>query len=238
VVEGQTLKPGAVIAVDGTTVSLAPDATIAVINEITKTLAQVTKPAALTFGGHVYAAQTGSTYVIDGKTLTPGGLMTLAGGTTISLASSGSYVVINGVTSSIPGTAGATQTSVLTVRGRTYTASSGSYVIDGQTLTSGGLITLSDGTTLSLGASELVINGQTSTFPTAQAVSSGVITIGGQTFTSLTGNTAHRVTLSMDRLFSLLALRSQLPCQEQPTSSPLVSEPRPSKFKCWVLEEG
>jgi hypothetical protein len=190
VVEGQTLKPGAVITIDGTTVSLAPDETIAVINGTTTALAQVTAPAALTFGGHMYAAQTGSAYVIDGKTLTPGGVMTLAGGTTVSLASSGSFIVINGVTSSIPGTVGATATSVLTVGGKTYTASSGSYVIDGQTLTSGGVITLSDGTTLSLGSSELIINGQTSTLPIAQSISPGIITIAGQTFTSLTGNTA------------------------------------------------
>jgi len=144
----------------------------------------------LTFSGHVYAAQTGSAYVVDGKTLTPGGVLTLAGGTTVSLASSGSFVVINGVTSSIPLTAGATRSPALTVDGKTYTASSGSYVIDGQTLSSGGVITLSDGTTLSLGASMLVINGQTSTLSTAQSVSPGIITIGGQTFTSLTGNTA------------------------------------------------
>jgi hypothetical protein len=190
VIEGRTLKPGAMITVDGTTVSLAPDETTAVVNGITTTLAQITAPAALTFGGRVYAAQTGSAYVIDGKTLTPGGIMTLAGETTVSLASSGSFIVINGVTSNIPGTAAATPTSVLTVGGKTYTASSGSYVIDGQALTSGGVITLSDGTTLSLGASELIINGQTSTLPTVQSISPGIITIEGQTFTSLAGNTA------------------------------------------------
>lgn len=190
VVEGQTLKPGAVITVDGTTVSLAADETIAVVNGATTTLAEVTAPAGLTFNGHVYAVQTGSAYVIDGKTLTPGGVMTLAGGTTVSLASSGSFVVINGVTSSVPLAAGATRTPVLTIDGKTFTASSGSYVIDGQTLSSGGVITLSDGTTLSLGASVLVINGRPSTLPTAQSISPGVITIGGKTFTSLTGNIA------------------------------------------------
>jgi hypothetical protein len=190
VVKEQTLRPGNVITVDGTTISLAADETIAVINGVTTTLAQDTAPAALIFGGHTYAAQTGSAYVIDGKTLTPGGVMTLAGGTTVSLASSGSFVVINGITSSLPGTARATSTPILTVGGKTFTASSGSYVINGQTLTSGGVITLSDGTTLSLGASVLVINGQTSTLPTAQSISPGIITIGGQTFTSLTGNTA------------------------------------------------
>ncbi|KAK6001441.1 hypothetical protein QM012_002772 [Aureobasidium pullulans] len=190
VIGGQTLKPGGVITLDGTTVSLDADETIAVVNGATTTLAQVTAPAALTLGGHTYAAQTGSSYVIGGKTLTPGGVVTLAGGTTISLASSGSFVVINSVTSSISHAAGATPTSVLTVGGKTFTASSGSYVIDGQTLTSGGVVTLSDGTTLSLGASVLIINGQTSTLPTAQSVSPGIITIGDQIFTSLAGNTA------------------------------------------------
>ncbi|KAG9584909.1 hypothetical protein KCU97_g9935, partial [Aureobasidium melanogenum] len=190
VIGGKTLKPGAEITVDGTTVSLDADETVAVVNGATTTLAQVTAPAALTLGGHTYAAQTGSSYVIGGKTLTPGGVVTLAGGTTISLASSGSFVVINGVTSSIPLAAGATPTSVLTVGGKTYAASSGSYVIDGQTLTSGGVVTLSDGTMLSLGASVLVINGQTSTLPTAQSISPGIITIGNQAFTSLAGNTA------------------------------------------------
>ncbi|KAG9746149.1 hypothetical protein KCU77_g14243, partial [Aureobasidium melanogenum] len=43
---------------------------------------------------------------------------------------------------------------------------------------------------LSLGASVLVINGQTSTLPTAQSISPGIITIGNQAFTSLAGNTA------------------------------------------------
>ncbi|KAG9690297.1 hypothetical protein KCU95_g9066, partial [Aureobasidium melanogenum] len=191
VIGGKTLKPGAVITVDGTTVSLDADETVAVVNGATTTLAQVTAPAAaLSFGGHTYAAQTGSFYVIGRETLTPGGVVTLTGGTTISLASSGSYVVINGVTSNIPYAAGATPTSVLTVGGKTYTASSGSYVIDGQTLTSGGVVTLSDGTTLSLGASVLVINGQTSTLPTAQSILPGQITIGNQVFTSLAGNTA------------------------------------------------
>jgi len=190
VIGGKTLKPGAEIIVDGTAISLDADQTVAVVNGATTTLAQVTAPAALTFGGHTYPVQTGSSYVISGKTLIPGGVVTLAGGTTISLASSGSFVVINGVTSSIPRAAGATPTSVLTVGDKIFTASSGSYVIDGQTLTSGGVVTLSDGTTLSLGASALVINGQTSTLPTAQSISLGVITIGNQVFTSLAGNTA------------------------------------------------
>lgn len=190
VIGGKTLKPGSEIAVDGTTISLDADETVAVVNGATTTLSQVTVPAALTFGGHTYAAQTGSSYIIGGKTLIPGGVVTLAGGTTISLASSGSFVVINGVTSSIPRAAGATPTSVLTVGGKTYTASSGSYVIDGQTLTSGGVVTLPDGMTLSLGASVLVINGQTSTLPMAQSISPGVITIGDQAFTSLAGDTA------------------------------------------------
>ena len=191
VIEGQTLEPGAMITVDGTTISLKADQTVAVVNGVTETLAQVTEPAALTYDGHTYAVRTGSSYVIDGKTLTPGGLVTLAGGTTVSLAPSGSFIVINGVTSTIPPTAGTTATSVLTIDGKTYTASSGSYIINGQTLTSGGVITLSDGTTLSLGASVLVINGQTSTLPTTQTISPGVITIGNQKFTSLSGsNTA------------------------------------------------
>lgn len=187
VIDGQTLAPGSVVTVDGTTISLASGGQFAVVDGVTETLAQATISPMLSVGGHTYTAQAESSYVIDGKTLTPGGVVTLTGGTTVSLGSSGSLIVINGVTSSIAGAAGATSPAVLTIGGKTYTGSSGAYVIDGQTLTSGGVVTLADGTTLSLGASVLVIDGKTSTIPAAASISPGVITIGGTSFRPLTG---------------------------------------------------
>lgn len=200
-IDRQVLTPGGVITVSGSTILLASDASAIVVNGMTQTLTPVagssgsvdlTMAPALTIAGQTYSANSGSSYIISGQILTPGGVITLSGGTTISLAPSASDVIINGVTSTLPPGSVKTPSPVLTVNGQTYTANAGSsYTIDGQTLTPGGSVILPGGTTLSLApaGSNLVINGFTSAVPAAPAtIPTPVLTIDGQTYVANSGS--------------------------------------------------
>ena len=167
IIAGQTLTPGGTIIVAGTTVSLGPSASYAVINGATETLsgpAALITPPPITIGNGVFTAipGTGTTYLIGGSALTPGGIITVAG-TTISLSPGATAVVVNGVTTTLIPTAPITNPPLLTIGTATYTALPGggtTFVIGGQTLTPGGVITVS-GTTISLSpsATALIING-------------------------------------------------------------------------------
>ncbi|OMP83008.1 hypothetical protein BK809_0001199 [Diplodia seriata] len=176
VIDGQVLTIGGTITVDGTTISF-PSATAVVVNGITQTLvapAYTTNAPDLTIAGTVYTDSPGpgTTYIIHGATLTPGGAVTVDG-TTISLSPSATALVVDGVTTTLfpaTRTAAATGSPILTIDGQTYTAlpNSGSagptYVVGGQSLTPGGYVVV-DGTTISLGASAtvLVVDGRTQT---------------------------------------------------------------------------
>lgn len=167
IIAGQTLTPGGTITVAGTTISLGPSASYAVINGATETLsgpAALITPPPITIGNGVFTAipGTGTTYLIGGSALTPGGVITVAG-TTISLSPGATAVVVNGVTTTLTPTAPITNPPLLTIGTATYTALPGggtTFVIGGQTLTPGGVITVS-GTTISLSpsATALIING-------------------------------------------------------------------------------
>ena len=167
IIAGQTLTPGGTITVAGTTISLGPSASYAVINGATETLsgpAALITPPPITIGNGVFTAipGTGTTYLIGGSALTPGGVITVAG-TTISLSPGATAVVVNGVTTTLIPTAPITNPPLLTIGTATYTALPGggtTFVIGGQTLTPGGVITVS-GTTISLSpsATALIING-------------------------------------------------------------------------------
>lgn len=194
VAPGETLTPGGQVVVSGTTVSLGPSASRLVVNGVTQTLSPpyITPAPLLTVGGTVYSPNSGSTYVIGGQVLTPGGSI-VASGTTISLASGVSSVVINGVAQTLAAPTGfqVAGAPLLTIGGTTYSANSGSsYVINGQTLTPGGVVTLSGGTTLSLApsASDLVIDGVTSSIPAQPTITApAILTIDGQTITAAAG---------------------------------------------------
>jgi hypothetical protein len=167
IIEDQTLAPGGqAITVSGTVISLAPSASFVVVNGVTSTLenpaaARITGAPVLTIGNGIFKPLpgTGTSYLIGSSTLTPAGVITVAG-TTISLAAGATEIVINGRTSFLaPGPqAVVTNAPLLTVGSQTYTATSGTtYVVNGQTLTPGGTIVV-DGTTISLapGATQLV----------------------------------------------------------------------------------
>jgi len=104
---GQTLSPGVALTISGTTYSMPASASgsVIVINGVTSTLSNPAITAALTINGKIYSAtvQDGTTqYVLGtGITLQPGQAVTISG-TTYSLDSSGTALVINGQTSTIP----------------------------------------------------------------------------------------------------------------------------------------
>ncbi|KAL1792798.1 hypothetical protein ACET3X_009305 [Alternaria dauci] len=107
----QTLTPGGVLTISGTTYSMPTGAsgTVIVINGVTSTLAApgsvITDAPALTINGVTYTPvlRDGTTeYVLnDGTTLAPGSSIVIDG-TTYSLDSQGTALVINGRTSTVP----------------------------------------------------------------------------------------------------------------------------------------
>jgi hypothetical protein len=165
VISGQTLAPGHAITVDGTTVSLGFSGSLIVVNGVTSTIsdaAQITAPP-ITIGGNVYTPVPGTagSYMLGTVLLTPGGEVTMSG-TTISLASDGLDIVVDGVTSTLGGPVHAAMTNppLISIDSQTYTAVPGlgtTFIIQGNTLTPGGTITV-DGNTIYLapGATELV----------------------------------------------------------------------------------
>ncbi|KAL1591951.1 hypothetical protein SLS60_011543 [Paraconiothyrium brasiliense] len=158
IIDGHLLTPGALITVSGTTLSLLPSATAIVINGVTTPLSL---PTILTLGSHTYTALPPSApaFLISGQTLTPGGTITVHG-TTFSLSPSATALVVNGITTLLPPNAQLTNPPLLTLGTHTYTALPGAataFVINGQTLTPGGVLVV-NGTTISLspGATQLV----------------------------------------------------------------------------------
>lgn len=183
---GQTLTPGGVLTVDGTTFSMPSDGSgsTVVVNGVTSTLSGTGLPV-ITAGSQSVTASVidGTTaFVLGDKTLTPGGVVTVDG-TTISMpeSASGSVVVVNGVTSTL-GQPAVTSAPELTIDGKTYSATvrdgTTEYSLGpGTTLKPGEAITVS-GTTYSLDSkgTALVINGKTSSIPKLPATNSATTT--------------------------------------------------------------
>ena len=194
VVAGQTLTPGGAITVSGTPISEAPGGSYAIVGGSTQSLitpAPTQGPALLTFGGSTYTADANSQFVVGGQTLTPGGQITVSG-TALSEGPSGSGVVVVGgsSTQSLGHGAAAVMTSaaVMTFGDQTITANAaGNFVVDGQTLTPGGVVTVS-GTPISegTGASNVVIGSSTEMLSSVAMMVTGaaVMTFDGQTYTA------------------------------------------------------
>jgi hypothetical protein len=201
VVGGQTLAPGGqAITVSGTILSLVPGGSSVVVNGVTSAVAdppaRLAQPS-ITVGNAVLtpASGSGTTYIVAGQTLAPGGHAITVSGTVLSLAPSAAFVVVNGVSSSlaIPAAAQITTAPVLTIGNDVFRPVSGtgtSYLVGSSTLTPGGIITVS-GTTISLapGATAIVINGQTSSLtPSSSPITNApLLTIGSNTFTATSG---------------------------------------------------
>ncbi|MCJ1224451.1 hypothetical protein MMC12_001096 [Toensbergia leucococca] len=109
-VGSQTLVAGgSAITVSGTVVSLAPSATAIVVGGSTAIASPIVQTSAssepvITIGGQLVTANSASNYVIGSQTLVPGAPAITLSGTLVSLAPSGSDVVIGGSTAVLSGT--------------------------------------------------------------------------------------------------------------------------------------
>ncbi|KXT10087.1 hypothetical protein AC579_8962 [Pseudocercospora musae] len=215
---GSVLTPGGQVIVQGTTISLAPDATRVALNGVGSQLSPpaITPAPLLTVGGTVYQPNIGRTYNIGGQILAPGGAIVVSG-TTISLPADGSNVVVNGLIQPI-GAEGSngedmatiTAPPVLSVDGTMISANGGTtYIVSGQTLTPGGAITFNGPhglETISLNdeANQLVTiaNGQTATSYVGMvgAASGGapILTINGNTYTAIEYDSGSGATYVID----------------------------------------
>lgn len=194
VVAGQTLAPGSTITAAGHTIALLPSGSSIVIDGTTAALPVQTTPSAssgiLTIGSETLSylnLPSSGGIVIAGQTLTPGSTI-IASGHTIALLTTGSNIIIDGTSTSLPRQSPSpTSPSILTIDSETLSysslPSSAGLVIEGQTLTPGATITVSDHTITLPSATpqDLVIDGTTTTLQTSPAQSTGTITLGMQT---------------------------------------------------------
>ena len=203
IVGSQTLAPGNdPITVSGTTYSLAPSASAIIVNGITSILPAY-NPAngapVITIGSQPFTAGLASTsaYAIGSETLIPGGSAITVSGVEVSLAPSGSVIIVSSRTEIFPGG----NAPVITVGSQVVTASAESeYVIGSQTLIPGASAITVSGVEVSLGpsASDVAVGGTTETFSAATGSANGT-RYGGQTFTGK----AYRFEMG---------LKGQIPC--------------------------
>ena len=149
--DGQTLTPGGVVTASGIRISLSPDEASVSIGPSVQNPATIAPPA-FTIGGQTVRANSMNQYIVNGQTLTPGGVISISG-TRVSLSPDEASLVVG---TSVENLA-TTTPPPLTIDGQTITANPQSqYVIDGQTLTPGGVVTVS-GTRISLSPDETAV---------------------------------------------------------------------------------
>ena len=204
IIGGQTLTAGGVITLSGTRVSLSPDEVAVIVGSSTENLVMTPHPD-LTIGIQTVTANSLNQYIIGGQTLTPGGVLTLSG-TRISLSPDETAVIVGSSTESLV----ITPPPDLTIGSQTITANSlDQYIIGGQTLTPGGVITVS-GTRVSLATDETALVVGTSTEILGQATDkAGVESNGTQgplAFTGSGGSTHSQSVLLLEAFAVFLGL--------------------------------
>ena len=159
-VSGQTLSPGKANTVAGTLISLASSgSSIAVLGpETTEAAAKAAygngPSPVLTFGSQAITPDSQGHFVVAGQTLSPGGAPISVSGIPLSLNPAGDVAVIGGsktqTLASHPAVTPAPSPALLTFGTQTVAPNSlGQYVVDGQTLSAGGAVTVL-GTPISL----------------------------------------------------------------------------------------
>lgn len=161
----QTLPPGGVITVGGTTSTLAdgqtiiaggtqvvldPQGTQLIIDHTSTVVLPHQIPAqrtpVLTIGNERITIERPGSIVVHGQTLQPGSTL-VVDGTTLSLAPGGTQIVVDGSKIALSGSSQTDAPIVVTVGGTALTANSlTQFTVDGKILTVGGAITVS-GTT-------------------------------------------------------------------------------------------
>lgn len=164
----QTLTPGgSAVIVSGTSYSLPAHATAVVVEGTTQALPKPSNAApVLAIGTAHIAPDKHSVYNIAGQTLSAGGPAITLSGTTYSLPSQPTALIVNGKTSQIPG-AQVTSPPLppLNIGDIPVSANADSeYIVAGQTLAPGGSPIVISSTTYSLPTqpTALIINGKTS----------------------------------------------------------------------------
>ena len=169
IIGAQTLASGGSIEVSGTPILYPAGASAITIGTNSlplsfDTISSGVQPL-ITFDGSTFTADASSDFTINGQTLTPGGNIDVSG-TPISYPSAGTAALIG--TSTEPfsfATVTGADTPVITFDGSTYTADASSdFIIDGQTLSPGSVITIS-GTPVSYAAAATDVVIGTSTEP-------------------------------------------------------------------------
>lgn len=184
IIDGHTLSKGGIITVDGTRLSYDPQGSEVVIGTSTQSLATLgantpQEEPLLTFDSSTFTADSQSDFVIDGQTLSKGAIITVHG-TRLSYNQQGSAIVIGTSTQTLSFatiTPAPTPTPIITFDGSTYyanDAASSEFVIDGQTLTKGGVVTV-HGTPISYAFAGTDVVVETST----EAVGLGGLIING-----------------------------------------------------------
>lgn len=191
VIAGQTLTPGGGITVSGTPISLAPGGSVAVVGSGTAQLHQAALPTilpALSIGGVTYTATSASAFVIAGQTLTPGGSITVSG-TPLFYPSTNNVVVVGSSTQQLSSiTIKAVPAPIFTFAGSSYTANpTAGFIIGGQTLTKGGVITVSGAPLFYPPNDDVVVVGSSTqqlSSNTITAVPTPIFTFAGSTYTA------------------------------------------------------
>ena len=193
VIHDKTLPPGSSATVQGKSIAFLPGGDGVVLGSSTQKFAapalQTSFEAVMTYGGSTYTIGSRSEIAIEGQTLTPGKTI-MVQGTPIAYAANGNGVVVGTSTQQLSIiTPSPNQLEVMTLAGSTYTLGSLSeLIIQGQTLTPGGTITI-QGTPIAYPSSNAVrVGGSMQTFSdlaaTAPAAREAVMTFAGSTFTA------------------------------------------------------
>ncbi|KAL8832468.1 MAG: hypothetical protein Q9191_000238, partial [Dirinaria sp. TL-2023a] len=205
-----TSTPGGALTVSSTSISLAPGGSYVTIGTSIQQLAFVTPPAstrisAIVTAQTIYTTDSDGNYLVNNQVLTKGGLVSVSD-IPISLALDGGYAVIgtttqdlvvpkslsdaSGGTAAIAGSASrsnfATAAGKFTFGGATYTANSvGEFIIAGQTLSPGEVLTLS-GTPISYAANRdaFVVGSSTQLLSSAERQNVPIITLEGSQYTA------------------------------------------------------
>ena len=198
VVGSQTLAPGSAITASNQIISLASSGNAVVFGERTQAINApsqfvATQAPILTLGQSTITANSKSEYIVAGQTLHAGGSLIVVAGSTISLATSATAVVVNGKTASLTphSVLAAVAPPMITIGPSAIKPENdGDYVIAGQTLSAGGSAITVSGTRISLGSdtSELVVGSSTqhlSPQVLALTTEAPVLTLGGAHITAV-----------------------------------------------------
>ena len=196
-IDGTTITPGGpAVTIAGTKVSLASGSEL-VIGSSTFAIPDAPSPT-LSVDGQTLTRISGANneYVLDGKTISPGGPDVTVDGTAVSLNPSNSLLIGSStIAVASAGGTGGDVTGPLTAGSETFVPIGSTAVsIDGTTISISGPAVTDHGIVISLGSSGLVVGTSTYAFPTPAsneltsvtngpiAGSSGVFSIDGETF--------------------------------------------------------